>query len=47
MVVLGPIVAFAVDRYVDERSSTDSGHGVCAYFDDAQGPLIVLGGIAL
>jgi phospholipid/cholesterol/gamma-HCH transport system substrate-binding protein len=37
MVVLGLIVTFAVYRYVDERSSTDSGYGVYAYFDDVQG----------
>jgi hypothetical protein len=30
MVVLGLIVTFAVYRYVDERSSTDSGYGVYA-----------------
>ena len=37
MVVLGLIVTFAVYRYVDEQSSTDSGYGVYAYFDDVQG----------
>ena len=37
MVVLGLIVTFAVYRYVDERSSTDSGYGVYAYFNDVQG----------
>jgi ABC-type transporter Mla subunit MlaD len=37
MVVLGLIVTFAVYRYVDERSSTDAGYGVYAYFDDVQG----------
>jgi phospholipid/cholesterol/gamma-HCH transport system substrate-binding protein len=37
MVVLGLIVTFAVYRYVDERSSTDSEYGVYAYFDDVQG----------
>ncbi len=37
MVVLGLIVTFAVYRYVDERSSTDSGYGVYSYFDDVQG----------
>jgi len=37
MVVLGLIVTFAVYRYVDERSSTQSGYGVYAYFDDVQG----------
>ena len=37
MVVLGLIVTFVVYRYVDERSSTQSGHGVYAYFDDVQG----------
>ena len=28
MVVLGPVVAVALYRYVDERSFTDSGYGV-------------------
>jgi len=37
MVVLGLIVTFAVYRYVDERSTADSGYGVYAYFDDVQG----------
>jgi phospholipid/cholesterol/gamma-HCH transport system substrate-binding protein len=37
MVVLGLVVTFAVYRYVDERSSTDSGYGVYAYFGDVQG----------
>ncbi len=37
MVVLGLIVTFAVYRYVDERSSAESGYGVYAYFDDVQG----------
>ncbi len=37
MVVLGLAVTFAVYRYVDERSSTESGYGVYAYFDDVQG----------
>ena len=37
MVVLGLAVTFAVYRYVDERSATDSGYGVYAYFDDVQG----------
>jgi len=37
MVVLGLAVTFAVYRYVDERSGTDSGYGVYAYFDDVQG----------
>jgi phospholipid/cholesterol/gamma-HCH transport system substrate-binding protein len=37
MVVVGLIVTFAVYRYVDERSSTDSGYGVYAYFNDVQG----------
>lgn len=37
MVVLGLIITFAVYRYVDERSSGDSGYGVYAYFDDVQG----------
>ncbi len=37
MVVLGLIVTFAVYRYVDERSGTDSGYGVYAYFSDVQG----------
>jgi phospholipid/cholesterol/gamma-HCH transport system substrate-binding protein len=30
-------VTFAVYRYVDERSATESGYGVYAYFDDVQG----------
>lgn len=37
MVVLGLAVTFAVYRYVDERSATESGYGVYAYFDDVQG----------
>ncbi len=37
MVVLGLVVTFAVYRYVDERSASDSGYGVYAYFDDVQG----------
>jgi len=37
MVVLGLAVTFAVYRYVDERSSTEAGYGVYAYFDDVQG----------
>jgi phospholipid/cholesterol/gamma-HCH transport system substrate-binding protein len=37
MVVLGLVVTFAVYRYVDERSDSDSGYGVYAYFDDVQG----------
>ncbi|MFZ1863575.1 MAG: MlaD family protein [Polyangiales bacterium] len=37
MVVVGLIVTFAVYRYVDERSSGESGYGVYAYFDDVQG----------
>ena len=37
MVALGLVVTFAVYRYVDERSTTDSGYGVYAYFDDVQG----------
>lgn len=37
MVVIGLIVTFAVYRYVDERSGTDSEYGVYAYFDDVQG----------
>ena len=37
MVVLGLAVTFAVYRYVDERSATDSGYGVYAYFGDVQG----------
>jgi phospholipid/cholesterol/gamma-HCH transport system substrate-binding protein len=37
MVVLGLAVTFAVYRYVDERSGTESGYGVYAYFDDVQG----------
>lgn len=37
MVVLGLAMTFAVYRYVDERSTTDSGYGVYAYFDDVQG----------
>ena len=37
MVVLGLVVTFAVYRYVDERSATESGYGVYAYFDDVQG----------
>jgi phospholipid/cholesterol/gamma-HCH transport system substrate-binding protein len=37
MVALGLVVTFAVYRYVDERSTTESGYGVYAYFDDVQG----------
>lgn len=37
MVVLGLVVTFAVYRYVDERSDSDSGYGVYAYFGDVQG----------
>jgi phospholipid/cholesterol/gamma-HCH transport system substrate-binding protein len=37
MVVLGLAVTFAVYRYVDERSTTESGYGVYAYFGDVQG----------
>lgn len=37
MVVLGLAVTFAVYRYVDERSSAESGYGVYAYFGDVQG----------
>jgi phospholipid/cholesterol/gamma-HCH transport system substrate-binding protein len=37
MVVLGLAVTFAVYRYVDERSTAESGYGVYAYFDDVQG----------
>ena len=37
MVVLGLAVTFAVYRYVDERSASESGYGVYAYFDDVQG----------
>ncbi|MBW2508870.1 MAG: MCE family protein [Deltaproteobacteria bacterium] len=37
MVVLGLAVTFAVYRYVDERSATESGYGVYAYFEDVQG----------
>jgi phospholipid/cholesterol/gamma-HCH transport system substrate-binding protein len=37
MVVVGLIVTFAVYRYVEERSSGESGYGVYAYFDDVQG----------
>ncbi|MDH4283406.1 MAG: MlaD family protein, partial [Myxococcales bacterium] len=37
MVVVGLITTYAIYRYVDERSSTDSGYGVYAYFDDVQG----------
>jgi phospholipid/cholesterol/gamma-HCH transport system substrate-binding protein len=37
MVALGLAVTFAVYRYVDERSATESGYGVYAYFEDVQG----------
>ena len=40
MVVLGLIVPFAVYRYVDERSASESGYGVYAYFDDVQGLIV-------
>ncbi len=40
MVVLGLVVTFAVYRYVDERSASESGYGVYAYFDDVQGLIV-------